>query len=411
MKTEAQLRAQVDRVVDAGVLGRGTALEKLLIYLAERAYSGKPAKEIEVAMEVFGRNASFDVTQDAFVRVYMHKLRAKLEQYYQNEGSKEKVRLVVPKGQYLLELADNGGDRAWLDIWGSWLGQIPTVGWVIIALTAVLTATLASLISFNLSHQDDQHQLVNHPFWRPMLDGHTPVTLVVGDLFVFSEVNQSFEQLREIRDFSISSRQDFDALLRQNPDFQTQYRSFGQSYLPPAIATGLSAIIPLIDAAGNPLRVVQASQLQQADLESSHLIYLGYFSSLSLLRGQVFEPSRFRLHPNASVLIDQVTGDVYAGEGVLGEHFSERYFDYALLSSQRLANGKQLRVFAAARSPGLERLVRLATSQSGLNQSLLGGMSTLPENFELLLEVSGNETANLQNQVRVAEPLRNQPNP
>ena len=99
----ARVRAQLADVRASGVLGRSDPLSRLLAYLAERPDGSGPAREIEIAQEVFGRTELFDVSQDASVRVYMHRLRTKLDSFYAaaEPGSD---RLVIPRGEYRLLL-------------------------------------------------------------------------------------------------------------------------------------------------------------------------------------------------------------------------------------------------------------------------------------------------------------------
>ena len=81
-------------------LGRSPGLNRLFDYLAECAQAGMRPKEFEVAAAVFGRDAGFDGGQDASVRVAVHRLRRKLDDFYASAGSDEPARLTIPKGEY-----------------------------------------------------------------------------------------------------------------------------------------------------------------------------------------------------------------------------------------------------------------------------------------------------------------------
>src|SRR3954463_15587946 len=94
------LRAHVDRIKASGVLGRSPLMQRLFEFLLECSLVGKAPKEIEVAVDAFGKGAEFDVSQDAMVRVYIHKLRRKLEEFYAGAGALRPVRLSIPKGEY-----------------------------------------------------------------------------------------------------------------------------------------------------------------------------------------------------------------------------------------------------------------------------------------------------------------------
>jgi hypothetical protein len=78
----------------------------LLEFLVECAHSGRTPKELEIAMEVFGRGADFDPSQDSMVRVYAHNLRQKLEHYYATAGRNEPRQLLLARGEYRISLAE-----------------------------------------------------------------------------------------------------------------------------------------------------------------------------------------------------------------------------------------------------------------------------------------------------------------
>src|SRR3954471_13438653 len=95
---------QVARIRAGGVLGRSQALMRLVDYLADPAREGRPLREADVAQDVFGRE--LDLSGDASVRVYIHRLRRKLDEFYAGPGADEPHRLVIPVGDYRLEVVE-----------------------------------------------------------------------------------------------------------------------------------------------------------------------------------------------------------------------------------------------------------------------------------------------------------------
>lgn len=71
-----------------------------LNYLVEAKNAGKELKETTIAFEFFGKDASFNPSEDTIVRSHTYQLRKKLESYYHEEGKDDKCRLVIPKGHY-----------------------------------------------------------------------------------------------------------------------------------------------------------------------------------------------------------------------------------------------------------------------------------------------------------------------
>src|SRR5689334_16075765 len=98
------LREQAASIVRSGALGRSRSYARLLEFLVECAHSGRTPKELEIAMEVFGRGADFDPSQDSMVRVYAHNLRQKLEHYYATAGRNEPQQLALARGEYRVSL-------------------------------------------------------------------------------------------------------------------------------------------------------------------------------------------------------------------------------------------------------------------------------------------------------------------
>ena len=78
----ADLRALCARIASSGVLGRSKHYLALLEYLVACSVANKTPKEIELATEVLGKPADFDVSADSSVRAYVHQLRTKLASYY-----------------------------------------------------------------------------------------------------------------------------------------------------------------------------------------------------------------------------------------------------------------------------------------------------------------------------------------
>ena len=77
-----QLAAAAEQFRASGLLGKPGALSRLFDFLLARTLAGEAPKELEIALEVFGKSPTFDVSQDAVVRVYVHKLRRRLDDFF-----------------------------------------------------------------------------------------------------------------------------------------------------------------------------------------------------------------------------------------------------------------------------------------------------------------------------------------
>ncbi|MGY2736063.1 helix-turn-helix domain-containing protein [Sphingomonas sp. UYP23] len=102
-----RLAAEAASIRDSGSLGRSEPLIRLFDFLLERSLAGRIPKEIEIAQEVFNKTTDFDMMLDASVRVYIHRLRRKLEEHYR-AAPLAANRISIPLGEYHLVLAEPG---------------------------------------------------------------------------------------------------------------------------------------------------------------------------------------------------------------------------------------------------------------------------------------------------------------
>ena len=93
---------------------RSKRMSDFVRYLVEAALSGEVdrAKEFSIAVEVFGRDESFDPQTSSLVRVEAGRLRRTLKQYYLTHGKDEPLRIEIPKGKYVAEFHIIGGTES-----------------------------------------------------------------------------------------------------------------------------------------------------------------------------------------------------------------------------------------------------------------------------------------------------------
>ncbi len=76
---------------------------KFLRYVVEETLAGRAEriKAYSIALEVFGRDDSFDAQSDPVVRVEAGRLRRALERYYLTGGNRDRILITIPKGGYV----------------------------------------------------------------------------------------------------------------------------------------------------------------------------------------------------------------------------------------------------------------------------------------------------------------------
>jgi TolB-like protein/tetratricopeptide (TPR) repeat protein len=98
-----RVRSELDRIANSEAFQRSPQLQRFLRYIVEETLSGRGdrLKEYVIGTEVFGRPADYDPQLDSLVRVEAHRLRAALEQYYQQAGPGDSIRIELNKGSYV----------------------------------------------------------------------------------------------------------------------------------------------------------------------------------------------------------------------------------------------------------------------------------------------------------------------
>ena len=98
-----QLRTELQSVLHSPSFARSPGLGRLLSYLCEKSFAGEDSqiKEYSIALDVFGRQESFDQDSDSIVRVQANRLRKRLAEYYAGEGRNHRIHITIPVGQYV----------------------------------------------------------------------------------------------------------------------------------------------------------------------------------------------------------------------------------------------------------------------------------------------------------------------
>ena len=100
--SEPAVRAELDRILASKGFATAGRLSKLLRHVVGKTLAGETdqLKEYAVGIEVFDRDAKYDPRLDSIVRVEAGRLRTKLDEYYNGEGSGSPIRINLPRGGY-----------------------------------------------------------------------------------------------------------------------------------------------------------------------------------------------------------------------------------------------------------------------------------------------------------------------
>jgi hypothetical protein len=103
--TLGESRQALREVLDSKTFRQAPGHARLLQYLCTKALLADPQEvtEYTIGLDIFGKTSDFKEKKGSTVRVEVHRLRKRLTQYYGNEGTHSRVRIVIPVGQYFPE--------------------------------------------------------------------------------------------------------------------------------------------------------------------------------------------------------------------------------------------------------------------------------------------------------------------
>ncbi|WP_244846507.1 hypothetical protein [Mesorhizobium sp. L-8-3] len=96
-------REQLERILNSAEFDATDRERRFLTYVVDETLAGRSSriKAYSIAVEVFGRDASFDPQADPIVRVEAGHLRRAIERYYLTAGQADPILITIPKGGYV----------------------------------------------------------------------------------------------------------------------------------------------------------------------------------------------------------------------------------------------------------------------------------------------------------------------
>jgi hypothetical protein len=404
------LQQYADEFRASGLLGKPGALSRLFDFLLAKSVAGEVPKELEIAVEVFGKKSGFDVSQDAVVRVYVHKLRRRLEEFGARNEPARPSRICIPKGEYRLVLEPTGFEPpASVSAQEGMLEPAPVViptarlprHWprpVLFGLSLIVAVVSGALLAMAALGERpwESYGLRHSAVWGPLLDDDLPITIVVGDYYLLGEADDKSQIRRLVREFFINSHEDFLEHLELNPQLVQRYRNLDLTYLPAASAFALQDIVPLLRT-GKPLRVTLMSDLDPNALKSSHIVYIGYVSGLGLLGDPVFGASRLSPGGSFDELYDSRTQITYVSTVMPSTGVGGGFKDYGYFSTFDGPAGNRVVIISGTRDSGVRHVAETLSQRTGV-RALTERAADFAA-FESLYEVDGMARAGLNAQL------------
>lgn len=402
------IRDHLETVLSSAVFRGSTRHVELLRYLVERSLADQTTHEVDIAVDVFGKDQTYDPTESSSVRVCIHQLRKKLDEYYLTDGRGSDFRLSIPKGSYRVSfgtpLAEAGpvaaiagrGARARL-------GRVPvTTALLLLVASLAMNGILLSQRSQVPAPKDTPSHLPELFAWQGLVEGQEPILIAVGDVFFFTEKDES-GSTRYVRDIAINSLRD---LREAEADrYGSAVLPSELTYVPKAAAFALERILPVAMATGKPISLKLMSEVTGQDLRENDVIYIGLLRSMGALHEYFFRMSNFSIAPPYLRLLQKDTGKAFRWSGTL---FGPTH-DYGLFSKLQGPDKGDLVVFTGLSGIGMLQAVRTMTdpvSARAVERDVRRRLNGIPPGVEILFQAAGYDRVGVDAKVAGAKAVR-----
>jgi TolB-like protein len=145
---EADIRAELDRILASKSFSSAGRMSKLLRFVVDKTLAGETdqLKEYSVGIEVFERDHSYDPRLDSIVRVEAGRLRNRLDEYYNGEGAASALRVSLPKGGYSAQFNRPQAPQPAVTSTAVVAGAQPVRRSATVPLAAVLLVAIAAMV-------------------------------------------------------------------------------------------------------------------------------------------------------------------------------------------------------------------------------------------------------------------------
>ena len=313
------------RIAASSSFARSTLLSNFLLYVCDRALSGKTDEisEHQIGVHVFGRRSGYNPSEDNIVRSYARHLRQRLDHYFEAEGKQEELRLSIPRGKYVPHFEPNRlpdsltpheeeapeaptiTPKVPLPLKPHIAAERPrywTFGFVAVAVALLICGALVSTFFHRGASVSAD---TSHPLWAQLFDKSHETLLVPADdgIVMIQNLTHHSVNLSEYisRDYvSIKTPYNIDAQNMADLD--------EQRYTSMADLDTVLKFSRLPEATPGRFTVRYARELHMEDLKDSNAILIG--SSFSNPWVELFQKNlnfefEYQPRPNESVIVNR----------------------------------------------------------------------------------------------------------
>jgi hypothetical protein len=407
MFTDEEKKSVLQRILQSRHFKDSPIYTNLLQYLVESTLSKNIPKEITIAIDVFGKDASFNLNKDATVRYHIHILRKKLDDYYKDEGKSDEIRLIIPKGHYEVQYIYTKDQKApkssrivsYIKRW--------EIAVILLLLLLNIYLLYRQINSNRISPTPLAPNFVdsNDEIWGSFFENDYPILIILGDDFLLDEYCPEFKRYRQIRDWEIDSENDLYNFLIQYPKANMWKSEI--TGIPFGGTNNLMDILPIAYQFQSNISLKMSSTLALEEIRNHNIIYIGEFKNLRVLTKIIFKtPIRYQYRPDERLFIVNEKSDTlntFLRVEAPYEQKNKYNIDYSLLIKiPGFTNENFMFIVGFGYGGRLQRTKMLANAElrAGFVEEIRKINTNVPEYFITVFEVKSIERTGFTNEIK-----------
>ncbi len=383
---EYEYEKYLNKIIASKSFGNSPTYSNLLRYLIQCTRANAIPKETEIAAQIFGKK-DFDPSQSTLIRVNIYNLRKKLKTYYLNEGAKDQMVLRIPKGGYEVKF-------------GRKESAVPANKKEVLQklLPAALILLVASLFlnGFLFSKTNDHSPLHNSALWKDIFDSDRNIMLLVGDLYLYEEIDTINETQKTIRNPLVNTKEDLEALHNNANATGILYEPLPYSLLIRNSTSWVKDLSKVLNGENKNFSVRMASRFNAKELPDNDILVVGMAKTLGIFRDYINRSSiKYDVESRGFLFNEK---DFFAPSGDPENHHT----DYALMLKVPGPNGNNIYIFAGIWDTGASQSFKNFTDVKlvkALERKMIRELGDTPEYFEVFFKVSGVDRMELSSEI------------
>ncbi len=384
------IRSQVDVILETDLFKSSNTYANLLRFLAEASIEGTPLKEVVIAKKIFGKK-DYNPSDDTQVRVYIHRLRKKLDLFYEKEGRLCKNRLFIPKGSYTLELRNNNQVSIKK-------GKRPLH--LTLASLVILGVVSAGLFLF-FSLKNDSTDLRSVNGLSEFTESDLGVYVFLGDYFMYREEHPRYPSIRFVRNGEITNPKTFNHYVKLYGDPEAEYSLFNHPSVSFRSIEWTKTLMELFLKAGRNFEIKGCLEFDPLLANNHHVLILGQLNEIGTAVSY-FKNYRYEFNGGPQLVFKDSLG--HASEHYIPQWNTDQTIkDYCLVGKYPgNETGAATLVIGSLWEIGVSPVLEHFTSEHGYSDLMAAVQKQLghiPEYYEILFEVRGIDNIPMETKV------------